>query len=111
MHIFQTNRKLLKMFGVEPTQSTRLTSFNGKLTLGFLFVALSIILSALYLVYLAKTVMEFIQCFCLICTMSISGFSFAAIVLQNERFYNYIEKIEVLINRSKLCLPEIKSNI
>lgn len=101
MKIFKKIRGHLKMLGIERTQSTRIYSINGKLSIVFLSFALSIILSTLFVVYSAKVTMDYILCFCIISALIAMCFCFVAITLQKIRLFNYIECIEKLIKKSK----------
>lgn len=97
MKILQTIREQLKILGIEPTTS----SFNRELLLGFLYFIMGIIFSALYLVDLAKSTTECIQCFCTISGMIGIGIGFANIVIQKRRLFKFIYLVEELINHSE----------
>lgn len=99
--MFQLIRGHLTMLGIEPTPLTQKFPIDAKLILAFLNFAIAIGLSALFLVYSANAIMDYMQCFCLISASIELGLCFAAIVLQKQRLFNYIESVEKLINKSK----------
>lgn len=101
MRIFQAIRRYLTMLNIEPGQSSRPFKFNGRLSLGFLLNFLGILLSAMFIKYSAEILMEFMQCFCIISALISLCLTFAAIVLQEHRLFNYIDSVEELINRRK----------
>lgn len=107
MKIFEMIRKHLIVVGMESTQSTRLNSFNGRLSMSFLLFINYITSSALFLIYSANLIIEFMQCFCIISALIEIGFCFAAIAVQKQLLFNYIESMEKLINKSEFEIKEI----
>lgn len=107
MKILQESQKYLKTLGIEPTQSTHIYSFNGKLFVGFLVYASSIILNLLFLVYSFNSMMEFIQCICVVCALIVTGLCFFTIVLQKRQLFSLIESTEKMINGSKCILSSV----
>lgn len=97
MEIFQTIRRHLTLLGIDATQS----ALNWKLLLGFLLFGDVTIGCALYLVYLAETMIEYMQCFCVISGTIEIGLCFVATVLQKQLLFDYIDHVEKLINTSK----------
>lgn len=110
MIIFQAIRRDLTMIGIQPATSTRIISFNAKLLSGFLVCLLGITSSALFLIYSAVILMEFMQCFCILTALISLFLTFSSVVLQNKRLFNYIETMEELINKSK-SKPSFQSNL
>lgn len=99
--IFHTIRGHLTKLGIKPTPSTRFISFNGKLLLGFLFFVFLITTCALFLIYLAKNIVEYMQCVCIFTALFEIGLCFSAIVVQRRRLFSYIRTMEKLVNKSK----------
>lgn len=103
MKIFQTIQSIFTMLGIEkPMPSTRIFSINGRLALGFVIFAFTIVTSAMFFIYSAKFIMEYMQCFCALTAAAEIGLCFAAFVRQNQRLFHYIESMEMLINKSKV---------
>lgn len=110
MKIFQRIRKDLIILGIKPTQSNQMYSFSRKLFLGYLLLILGVVSSALFVVYSANNIMDYMQCFCTISALLSVGLCFSAIVLQKMRLFNYIESTEELINTRKHCLCAFRYN-
>lgn len=98
MEVLQSIRAHLKNLGIESTRSTK---FNGKLCLAFLSFVLSIILNVLFLLNSAKSVMDYILCFCIMTALLGIGLCFSAIAMQKVQLFKYIGIVEKLINQSK----------
>lgn len=101
MEIFQSIRRHLTLLGIVPTKFSRIYPFNWPLFAGFSIFIFSIISSMLYLVYTANTIMEYIQCFCIISASIGIGIGFFTIVLKKMQWFDYIENFQELINKRK----------
>lgn len=101
MKIIQTIRKNLTMMGIEPMQSTQIRPFNAKLSFGFLLYCLHFIANVLYLIDDAKTILEYLLCFGIICAAIGFGLCLAILAWKKVQLYNYIESIEKLIDNSE----------
>lgn len=102
MKICQRIRHHLTMLGIEPTKSSQTFPLNPRLLFGFLLFNSAVLSTALYLVYLVNSILEYIQCFCILTALIEMSLCFTVIVLQKWRLFDYIECMERLINKSKL---------
>lgn len=108
MKIIRAVRGNLTMLGIEPTESTQIYPFNGRLSIGFLLYGLHLIANVLYLINDAKTMLEYLLCFVIICASIGFGLCLAVMVWRKQQLFNYIDSIEELVNKSKyrLSLPD-----
>lgn len=101
MEIFITIQQILATLGIKATPTA---SFNGRLWLSFVLFAIAIVTSAVFLIYSAEVIMEYMQCFCIISALIEIGLCFTMIVLQKIRLFNYIDCMQKLINKSKYTI-------
>lgn len=105
MKICQIIRRHLTVLGIQPPKSNQLLSFNPRISLGLLSFVCANILSALYLVYSANNILEYMRSVCVVTATTEVGFCFLAFVLQKRRLFDYMETMEKLINKSNF-IPE-----
>lgn len=96
LQILQLIREILAVLGLI---SNRL--FNTRLISCFLVIGLSIICNTLFLFYEANTLVESMQCICVISAVVEVGICFAAIVFQSNYLFECLARTEKTINASK----------
>lgn len=75
--------------------------FNARLISCFLVIGLSIICNVLYLIFVANTLVECMQCVGIISAVVEIGICFAAIAYQSNYLFECIARTEKTINASK----------
>lgn len=102
IQIFQTIRGLLAFLGLSLEQSIQPHhSFNTRLLLGFLTVSLAITLHILYLVFVANTLIEYMQCIGITFAAIANGFAFGNIVYNSKYLFECLVRVQKTIDARK----------
>lgn len=102
LQIFQTIRGLLAFLGLTLEQSIQPHhSFNTRLVLGFITVSLAITLHILYLVFVANTLIEYMQCIGITFAAIANGLSFGTIVYNSKYLFGCLVRVQKTINARK----------
>lgn len=103
MKILEIIKEKLAILGINSTESSR---FNLKVSMGFILFALSIISIVMLIFSLENvTLMDYMESFNILSVLALLGFCLIVIVLKKMELLAFFEKMEILINKSKLiCL-------
>lgn len=101
MKIFQSNLKLLQIMGITSFQSIQSNPFNIRnVVLLSIFVS-SVIMSGGFLFYTANDFSEYTESFYVTSTLIVSGTVFVNFVLNMRKFFQLVNSIEDVIQKSE----------
>lgn len=104
MKIFRTVQKYYAIVGIRSTdKSTESNSiFNKRVAFGSLVSGYNIVSQFLYIIYVADDFLEYIECVCATFASIIIFVNFAAIALRKNTLFEIIDKVESLIDTSRI---------
>lgn len=108
MKIFETSKNYFQALGVDEhyaAQNRRLNTRNIRI---FLMLVLSIMLNLLYLIFTASNFIEYTNCIYWTSTILVAVLIYAMFVWRMRKVFDYVNKIESLIESSKKNLPYFK---
>lgn len=101
MKIFQSVRRDLAFFGINPNQSWMHSSpFNRKNQTAMLIFCLFLFSNCIYFTH-AKTFEEYINCIYIVTALSGTVICFATLMWQASKWFEFIDNVENIINKSE----------
>lgn len=76
--------------------------FNGKILIGLLFYAFNLISDFIFLWFEAKSVRQYLDIIYMAATIMTFAANFTIVVLKTNEMFEFIQKSEKIVNKSKL---------
>lgn len=101
MKIFQMSQKYFTILGISPNLIVQPYPFNRRISIGFLMLGLVLICNYVFIIYGAKTFLDFSQSIYIGSALAVGSLALAVLVFRVKILFEFIVNFENAINTSK----------
>lgn len=106
MKIFQSTQKNYLFLGISPIQSNQKHLFNARNTAFSIMFKTSVSFCFVYLIHVARTFGEYLQCAYIMLALMSGTCAFITIIWKMAKLFEFIDSLEEIVNKSECRLDK-----